>query len=271
MLRDRTIVGIVLRHELLAARRGAVLWLVSLGAMLALVSALQPALAAGPLAAKISSLPQAMRDALGLSIVDFNRPAAYLATNFAYVVLGTGAFGGLLGSRVIAKEELSRTGELLYAQPARRGAIVLGKALAAATYAIAVPLLLAIVPLAILSAVTTRELEAPLVFSLFVGCACTAFAFAGVGMLVASTSRQPRGVANVTLAIVFGTFVLGVFSALTPTLSFARWVSPFKLVEAQAIVANGGLDPRAVAILVGVGGACIALAIEAYGRRDLHA
>ncbi|MGE0402360.1 MAG: hypothetical protein AB7T06_37005, partial [Kofleriaceae bacterium] len=83
--------------------------------------------------------------------------------------------------------------------------------------------------------------------------------------------RQPRGVANVTLAIVFGTFVLGVFSALTPTLSFARWVSPFKLVEAQAIVANGGLDPRAVAILVGVGGACIALAIEAYGRRDLHA
>jgi ABC-2 type transport system permease protein len=133
------------------------------------------------------------------------------------------------------------------------------------------PLLLSSIPIVILGVMAPRPLEPVLVLSLFAACSCVAFAFAGVGMLVASTLRQSRGAANVSLAIVFGTFVLGVLSALAPSVGFVRWLSPFKLVEATSLVSGEGLDPRSSAILVGVGMICAILAVDRYRKRDLHA
>jgi ABC-2 type transport system permease protein len=271
MLSDRRVASIVARHELAANLRTSVVWFGTLGALLALVCALQPALAAGPLAAKISSLPRAMRDALGMSMVDFHRPAAYLATNFTYVLLGVGLFGALLGARVVSKEEAQRTAEMLYTQPIRRGAVLGGKAVSVGIYAIAMPLALSLVPMTILGSITSRPLEPGLVVQLFVACSCVALAFAGVGMLVAATLRHARSAVNVTLAIVSGAFVVGVFSALAPSLGFMRWFSPFKLVDPTSLVMNGGLDPQKATILVGIGGVCALLAIHRYRKRDIHA
>jgi ABC-2 type transport system permease protein len=270
VLSDRRVAAIVGRHELTANLRTTVLWFLSLGALLALVCALQPALAAGPLAAKISSLPNGMRDALGLSIVDFHRPVAYLATNFTYVMVGAGLFGGLLGARVVAKEEVQRTAEVLYSQPVHRSAILAGKAISVATYAVTMPLLLSLIPIVILGSLSPRSLEPLRVLSLFAACSCVAVAFAGIGMLVASTLRHARGAANVSLAIVFGMFVVGVFSSVAPSLGFVRWLSPFKLVEATSLVSNG-LDPRRAAVLLGIGALCAILAVHRYRTRDLHA
>jgi ABC-2 type transport system permease protein len=271
MLPERAIVKHVLAHELRAGRRGAVLWWLSIGGMLALVCALQPALAAGPLAAKIASMPAAMRAAFGMTIVDFERPAAYLAANFMYIALGVAVFGGLAGARVIAKEELLHTAELLYVQPSTRTAILVGKALAVATYALALPAALAVVPLAILGALVERPLEPVLIASLFVACAFLALACAGLGMLVAASLRQPRAAANATLGLVFGAFMLGVLSVLAPGLAFLRWVSPFKLLEAPHIVAAGGPAPLVLIGLLVFGVGAAAAAIRIYQRKDLHA
>jgi ABC-2 type transport system permease protein len=271
MPRDAFVVRHVLQHELAAHRRRALAWGLPLAGLLVLVCALQPSLAAGPLAAKIDALPEVMRRALGLAAVDFHRPAAYLATNFMHVTLVLGAFAAVLGASIIAKEETLRTAELLYTQPVSRVPILAGKALAVLSYVVAIPLALSIVPLAMLGAIADRPLEPGLVVALFVGVACASTCFAGAGMAVAALVRDARSATGAALGIVFATFSLGIVSAVTPAAAPLRWLSPFKLVEGPAIVGAGGLSPVRASALVAVGGVFAILAFARYRTRDLHA
>jgi ABC-2 type transport system permease protein len=270
MRRDAAIALHVARHELRANLRTALAWLVPLVGILVLVCMLQPTFAAGPLAAKIESLPRAMRDALGLAVVDFHRPAAYLATNLTYVTLGTAMFGALLGARIVAKEEVLHTAELLYTRPARRGAILAGKAIALAVYTLALPCLLGALAMTMLAIIVPAPLEPGLVASLFVGCACAAVLFAGLGLLVATLWRA-RTAPSLAIGIVLATFAVGLLSSAVPSMHGLRWISPLKLVEANGIVAGGGIDPRIALALVGAGVACAVAGIVRYRRRDIHA
>jgi len=266
--RDPAIV--VLQRELRAHARGALAWWLAVAGMLALVCALQPSLANGLLAAKLESMPEAMRRAFGLELVDFHRPAAYLATNFLYVTLSAALIAARLGAAAIAREEALHTAELLYTQPVARTRILAGKAAAVATYAVAFPAGLAAVALPVLAAVADRPLEVGVAASLFAGTAALAVCFAGIGMLVAASVRDARSAAGIALGIALGTWFLGLVSALAPAVAPLRWLSPYKLVEPAAIAAHG-LDPAGVGTLLAVGAVCGALAILRYRRRDIPA
>lgn len=266
---DRAIALHVLRFELAANLRTAIAWLVPLGLLVALVCVLQPTFAAGPLAAKLASLPQVMRDALGLAVVDFHRPAAYLATNFTYIAVGTALFGAVLGARIVAREEARHTAELLYAAPARRSAILAGKAAALALYVVALPCALAIIAMSLLAAIVPAPLEPGLVASLFAGAAVASLLFAGAGMLIATL--RPRAAGSLALALVLATFVVGMFSSAVPALHPLRYVSPHKLVEATGIVTAGALDPGVAIAFVALGLAGVGGAIARYRGRDIHA
>jgi ABC-2 type transport system permease protein len=270
MPREVATVHIVLRHELAVHLRGALAWALPLAGILVLTCALQPSLAAGPLAAKIDSLPEAMRHAFGLEVVDFHRPAAYLATNFMHVTLVLAAFAAVLGATIVAKEETLRTAELLYAQPVARWPILAGKAIAALTYVLALPLALALVAMATLGAIADRPLEPDLIAALFGGVACTCVCFAGAGMLVAATVRDARSATGAALGVVFGSFSLGVISVLSPSAAWLRWLSPFKLVEGPTLVAAGGLPPSHALGLVALGIGFAVLSCVRYSARDLH-
>jgi ABC-2 type transport system permease protein len=265
-------VAIVFAHELRANLRGLLAWLIPVGALLALTCALQrPFIESGLLEAKLQGLPAAMRHALGLELVDFRRPPVYLATNFLLVALPSSLFAGLLGVAVVAKEEILHTAELLYAQPASRSAILAGKAGALALHAIAFPAALGALALAVLGAVAAAPLEAGLIAQLFAGAAAIAFAFSGLGMLIAALVRDARDATPVALGLVFGTYLLGVVSAIAAPAAPLRFLSPFKLVEPSAVVTAGGLALMPTAALIALGIAADALAIARYRRRDLHA
>ena len=268
---DRVVVASVARREFGAGLRTALRWLAPLAGLLLLVCVLQPALANGPLATKIESMPALMRRAFGLELVDFHRPALYLAVNFTYVAVGVGLFGGLLGARAIAQEEALRTADLLFVAPVRRSRILVGKAIAVACYVIALPAVLGAIAIATLGVVVDRPLEPALLVSMFAATTCLGICFAGVGMFVATHVRDARDANGATLGIVFGSFVLGIVSALTPVTAPLRYLSPFKLLEAMPVVAGGGVPvlPALGCTLAGI--LLGAWAIARYERRDLHA
>jgi ABC-2 type transport system permease protein len=263
--------AVVLRRELGAHARAVLAWWLVMAAMIALVCALQPQLARGLLAAKLEAMPEGMRRAFGLEVVDFHRPAAYLATNFLYVALSAGVLACRLGAGAIAREEALRTAELLYTQPVTRARILGGKAAAVAIYAIGFPMSLALVALPVLAAVAERPLEAGLVASLFGGAAAVAACLAGVGMLIAATVRDARATGGIALAVALGAWFVGLLSALAPAAAPLGWLSPYKLLEPTAIVAAGGLDPVRAGALGAIGVALGAIAIARYRRRDLLA
>src|SRR5262249_13783939 len=179
------------------------------------------------------ALPEGLRKAFGVGMVDFSRPAAYLATNFLAVTLIASLFGGLLGARIVAKEETMHTAEMLYAQPVSRVHVLAGKPAAAAGYAIALPRGGAIVAAAIRAAVVPAPLEPGLIAALFGGAAALAVCFAGAGMLVAALVRDARSATGGALAIVLGTYFLGALSAIAAPPPPPPLPSPYQPVQAH--------------------------------------
>lgn len=261
---------IVFGRELRAGLRPWLCWVVLVGLLLTLTCALQPSLAGGTLAAKIESLPATLRKALGLQLVDFHRPAAYLTMNFTIVALATAVFPALFGASLIAKEELLRTAETLYAQPCSRTRILVGKTGALIVYAIALPVGLAAIAMAVLGAVSDRPLEPGVIGALFGGAIAVAVCFAGAGMLAAALVRDKRHAAGAAFAVVLSTYFLGVISAISETAAPLRWLSPHKLAEPVTILTHG-LDPLRVVALVVAGGVMAVLAIVRYRDQDIHA
>jgi ABC-2 type transport system permease protein len=261
---------IVFVHELRASLRTWVGWVVPVGALVALTSALQPSLAAGAMAAKIESMPLALRKAFGVAIVDFHRPAAYLATNFTIVTVTAALFSALLGAGMIAKEETLRTAELLYALPASRTQILFGKLGALVIYTLAYPWALAAIAFMTLGGVADQPLEPVVIASLFVGATALAMCVAGVGMLVAVLVRDKRSATGAALGAVLGSYFLGVITAIAEPAAPLRWLSPHKLAEPTAILVEG-LDPGRIGVLVLVGAAAAAAAIRRYRKQDMHA
>jgi len=261
---------IVFAHELRQSLRSWLWWVLPIGFMVTLTCALQPALAKGVLAAKMEAMPEALRKAFGLELVDFKRPAAYLATNFTTISLSTALFAGLLGAAMIAKEETLRTAETLYAQPTSRTSILIGKAAALAVYALAFPITLAVLSIVALTAVAEQPVEVGVVVELFVGACAIAVCFAGIGMLVATLVRDKRSATGAALGAVLGSYFIGVMSALHEVVAPLRWISPHKLAEPTQILVQG-IDVPRISLLVigGVGAAAIAIAL--YKRQDIHA
>jgi ABC-2 type transport system permease protein len=193
-------IGIVFGHELRQSLRSWVWWTVPVGLMVTLTCALQPALAKGVLAAKMEAIPPVLRTALGFAIVDFNRPAAYLATNFTTIALSTALFAGLLGAAMIAKEETLRTAETLYAQPTSRTRILLGKAAALGVYVLAFPITLGVLSTVSLAVVAEQPVELATIGALFVGACAIAMCFGGVGLLVGALVRDKRSATGAAVA-----------------------------------------------------------------------
>jgi ABC-2 type transport system permease protein len=262
----RTLLGHELRHGL----RGWLFWVVPVGFMVGLTCALQPSLAKGLLVAKMDAMPEGLRKAFGLAMVDFNQPAAYLAANFMTTTLMTSLYAGLLGAAMIAKEETLRTAEMLYAQPISRTRVLLGKTVALATYVLAFPIVLGVVATAVLTIVAEQPVEYDIIVALFATACALTSCFGGVGMLVAALVRDKRSATGAALGVVLGSYIIGVVSALEDSVSPLRWLSPHKLADPIQILFQG-FDLPIAALLVVLGAAAAAVAIALYTRQDIHA
>jgi ABC-2 type transport system permease protein len=264
-------IRLVLARELRAHRRSFLYWTLAVSLLLIMVISIQPSMAhkGSALEAKLAMLPDAVKRVFGLTGLDFTRPAGYLAVNFLYVTLTAPLSAAMLGATLVGKEEAQHTAEILFAQPVSRRRVLLGKAAALALHILAFHVILAAVTLIGFRLVVHGPIEAPLVLAQFGGTAVLAICFGGLGMLAATLVRRPRGAANAGLGIVLGGYLLSVVGAISPALEWVGWASPFHAVAPTRILAAGGLDPLAVAVLVAIGVAGAAAAVIRYDRRDI--
>ncbi len=266
--------AIAMSRELHGLLRSFLVWAGLTAAFVVLLAALQPSMAeagGGVFGAKLKAMPPGLLKALGITILDFRRPAGYLATSFVYLALVGALQAALFGAVVLAREEALRTAELLFVQPAGRLSLLAGKAAASLVYVVGLHALLALAAVASFAAVVDAPLEADLLLALFAGSAALALCFLGLGMLAASLVPDPRRASGAALGVVLGTFLLSALSALAPQARVLGWLSPFKLFDAARTVLDGGLDPARIAALLALGATAAAIAALRFRRKDFRA
>jgi ABC-2 type transport system permease protein len=214
----------------------------------------------------MEKLPEVFRAMYGDDIAS---PAGYLRSQLfgelgliLFLIVGIGG-----GARAIAGEEEARTLDLLLVTPARRAEVLRSKAVALAG------LLLLLGTIAFASVLL---LGPP--FGLHVGVAglasaslmlvLLAVAFASIALAIgAATGHRATAIAVTTGAAVVMYIVNGLgvtVEALEPLrpLSLLRWYS-------SPLLITSGLQPKNIAVFLGVAAAAYTIAHVTFGRRDL--
>ena len=260
----------LLISELRLRRTSLVVWVASVFALVAMITAFYPQIRSDPsLNSLYANMSPAMQTLLGGS--DLTSPAGYLSTQvFAFFLPAVLLVFGLgRGSALIAGEEEERTLDLLLAQPVPRWSAYLQKAAAVTTGITALTLATWVILAALNTAVKFDVPAANLAaVCLQMGLFALALSLAAQA-IAAATGRRGYG-----LSVVAGyTFVSYVIYGMSATVTWLQDVRPLTLWRWYLLndPLSSGFDWPGIGVLSGVCLAALAAGTFFFDRRDLRA
>jgi len=261
--------------ELRNLRRGALVSTLSIGgvifAMLAFFPAMQTESMQALANAKMEGISPALLTALGLNtMLDFSVITNFFGYVLQYITLAAMVMLTQQAVELLIKEERDGTIEYLCAKPVSRADIFAQKAMAHMLIFLCMDIIWAAATVAgyllfgdYSLAAATRE--AAIFFSaiFFVG-----LVFSAVGMLLSALLKSGRPTAGITIAIVFGSFVLGMMSATVSGLDFLIWLSPMDWIKSAKLM-DAGIRWQEWLVGITVILAGLSAAWLRYRRKDL--
>ena len=266
-----SIFGLELRNLRRSAATGTLLVSLILVLLLAFFPSMQSESMQALTGAKLESIDPALLAALGLSvIVDFTKITNFFGYILQFISLGIMIMTTQQAVSLLIKEETDGTIEYLCAKPVSRADIFAQKALAHLTVFALTTLCYVAVTVAgyLLVGNYTFGAAAREVGVFFGAIFFAGLIFSSVGLLLSTLLRSSKGASGLTIAMVFGTFLLGVLSTLINKLSFLVWLSPLDWIKPEKLMSRGILTAEWIvggAVIVG----CLTAAWLLYRRKDL--
>ncbi|HXE09952.1 MAG TPA: ABC transporter permease, partial [Verrucomicrobiae bacterium] len=257
--------------ELKAYRKSTVIWTLALTAITVLFMTIYPSFTKDVAASKLAlaNIPQAVRQALNLSLSDFFTIFGFFAYVLNFVLLAGAVQAMNLGTGLISKEDAGKTADFLLSKPITRSTVVTAKLAAALTVLIITNVVF------IGASLGFAELVAKEAFSAktFVLMALTLFlvqlAFLALGTFFSVALKRVKSVIAVSLPTVFAFYIIGTLGAILGN-NTIRYITPFKFFDTQYIISHQGYEATYLIIEV----AFIAVAVVAsyliYNRKDIR-
>ena len=192
--------------------------------------------------AKLESIDPALLAALGMSeIMDFTLITNYFGYVLQFITLVIMVIVTQQAVSLLIKEETDGTIEYLCAKPVSRTDIFVQKLLAHLTVFALMSLVFIGVTLAGYLMFSDFGFVAALkeVLMFFASIFFVGLVFSSIGLLLSALLKSSKGAAGITIAIVFGTFLLGILSSLVKELDFLIWFSPLDWIKAKKLMSEG--------------------------------
>jgi len=261
--------------ELRNLRKSAALGALFISAILLLMLAFFPSMQTDAMKAlanaELQGIDPAILAVLGMSeMMDFSQITNFFGYIIQFIMLIIIIITTQHAMSILIKEETDGTIEFLGAKPISRAAIFTQKLLAHFTvfvFTMLVYIVTTTVGYLLFSDYSFAAAleEASIFFGaiFFVGTI-----FSSLGLLLSAFLRSSKGAAGITIAIVFGTFLLGILSVLVKDLDFLIWVSPLDWIKAAKLMSKGILwQEWIIGITCSI--ACICAAWLRYRKKDL--
>lgn len=256
-------------------RKSAIAWVLSVSAVILLMLAFYPSMKSEAMQAlanaKLDSIDPAVLAVMGIhEIPDFTIITNFYGYVLQFINLALMVFVTHQTVALLVKEESEGTIEYLYAKPVSRETILVQKSAAHLASFVSMLLVFTVVTIVGYLAFSDFSLgqsirENAILYGsvLFVG-----LIFSAVGLLASALVRSNRSAAAITIAIVFGTFVLGAVSEVVKGLDFLVYLSPMDWIKVQKLM-SVGIRPAEWAIGIGLILVCPLLAWLVYRKKDL--
>ena len=261
--------------ELRTLRRGTVISTlaisVSIFVMLSFFPAMQNEAMRELAGVTLEGMNEAFLEAFGLSgTMDFTRMINFFGYVAQYVTLAVMIIITSRAAALFSKEEGDGTIEYIYSKPVSRTEIVLQKLLAHIALFAAMLIVCEVFTLAGYLAFADYSFGDALRETgiYYGGVFFSGLIFTAVGILISATAKRGGKTAGLAMGIVFGTFILGIMSAIVDELDFLVYASPMDWIKMQKLANEGFLIEEwiigAAVIII-----CSVTALIIYKKKDL--
>ena len=190
----------------------------------------------------MKNFPKELLMAFGMNNLDFSSLLSFYALVFVFVQICLAIQAANYGFGLVSIEESELTADFLLAKPVTRGRIMTSKllaALTALTIVNAVVWVTSFMCLEVFDKGNNYETE-PLVILLLSIIIFQGF-FLAVGLVISLLMKRVRSVTPLSMALVFGLYILNVFSNMLGSVT-VEVISPFKQFEPNYIITNSAYD-----------------------------
>lgn len=190
----------------------------------------------------MKNFPKELLMAFGMNNLDFSSLLSFYALVFVFVQICLAIQAANYGFGLVSIEESELTADFLLAKPVTRGRILTSKllaALTALTIVNAVVWVTSFMCLEVFDKGNNYETE-PLVILLLSIIIFQGF-FLAVGLVISLLMKRVRSVTPLSMALVFGLYILNVFSNMLGSVT-VEVISPFKQFEPNYIITNSAYD-----------------------------
>ncbi|SFD22614.1 ABC transporter permease subunit [Bacillus sp. UNCCL81] len=259
-------------HELKAYRKSTFIWTASLMAIVVFFLSLFPAIAKDyvEFSKVLEGYPEGVRKALGLEIESFGNVLGFYSYVFIYISLCGAIQAMILGTSIISKEVREKTADFLLTKPVTRTKVMTSKIFAGMVSLAITNIFYLVATMMMAQQVKTANYSSKSIILLSVSLFITQLLFFGIGILISVVFPKIKAVLSISLAIVFGFFVIGMVVA-TDESNVKRFLSPFKYFEPRYIIAHSKFESQFLIMSIGIIIVSIFASYMIYKKRDIHA
>ncbi len=264
------------RHELKRNRTSALVWNISIGALILMGMAFYPVLMQGDMVKQLSAFfenpfMRNIMSAFGVSMDAMTNVLGFYAIrNSSFLMLLGCMFSILLASRILSEEERDKTAEFLLTKPVTRIEILASKQAAFLTYLLMLNgtvVAVAFICLEVFKGDSEYRILSFLVHSLYTF--LVMLTFGAIGLFISLLIKRGRSTISLSIGIVVGGFFIDALSKVTPSADKFGYVSPFKFVDSAVLRPDYGLVGWRVLYFLGVALVLFAATFFIYRKKDI--
>lgn len=261
----------IIRRELKSNFKSRIIWSVSMILLIIAVFIEFSAFRDSPeINDVLNSFPDSVLSALGMGDADMTTLSGFLSLISLYIYLPLSIHASLLGSSIISKEERDKTAEFLFTLPVSRKKAIVNKIISS---------ILEVINLNFLTALTIVIMGLQhnpdgkfykFLLLLFLGIFLTQLIFLSIGIFIASITKRYKKSGNISLTILFVTYIISVLIGLTDKIDFLKYITPFEYFKSSYILEN--LELKLVYIVISFIIISISMigTFKVYPKRDLY-
>ncbi len=262
----------IYKRELRSELKGILYWILGTGLMLfASMSSFPMMTGSGvDMTEFMDAMPKSLMALFGMNDLDVTSTLGYHGILMYYVILAGIIYAAMLGVRILSKEELFKTSEFLLTKPRSRKSILTSKIFAGTT------LILVFVLMVYLTSIISLEVFGEPVpyhselFKEIISLLMLMLLFYSFGIMAAALLSKPKTSSNITLTVVFTTFLLAIFYDLLDSPIYLRIVTPFRYFPLVEMIETNTLSFIYILItlllIIGMG----LVSYISYNRRDMN-
>ncbi|ALC92186.1 ABC transporter permease [Bacillus sp. FJAT-18017] len=258
-------------HELRVYRKSILIWALSMAGLAALFISMFSSMLGEIDAYKnvLSSMPEAMRKALGIYVDSIATLEGYYSFVFVYIILCGAIQAMSLGTGILSKEITGKTAEFLMTKPVRRSD-VLGSKVMAAIVALAITNAIYLVITVAMSLTVDQDFNMKVFLLISLSMFFVQLMFLALGLLVSVALGKVQSVISISISTVFGFFIVSAIGSLLEDKAM-RYFSPFKYFDTAYIIRHAAYEvPYTIGAVVFVV-AVISLSFFIFLQKDIHA